>query len=339
MPEAHIPLSTLRNWLDAITSDLRRRRFEGEDQLYLREDTLIDFQQKLRQLPILPPDASPRTENSASAPKSPGELVFPAPSPPPEADLHPAQSEPETSAPKRDASPAPDTSTATSAVPASFPAPVSFQLPEGDKRTRMDWLIAHIQQDPVCRSQARLELGKKIVVGTGNLDAAIFFCGEAPGADEETQGEPFVGRAGQLLEKIIRAMGLTRQDVYIGNILNWRPVKEDMSKGNRPPTPEEICYCLPFLEAQIAIVQPKVIVALGNTAVSGLLGSDPKRRLGQIRGTWLSFQNYPLLPTFHPSYVLQYGTPKIKRQIWEDMLTVMEQLGMPISDKQRGYFS
>lgn len=179
--------------------------------------------------------------------------------------------------------------------------------------------------------------GKQLVFGVGDLNAKIFFCGEAPGADEETQGIPFVGRAGQLLTKIIGAMGVSRDEVYIGNIMNWRP-EMDTPFGNRPPTQDEMQFCLPYLIEQLEIVQPEVIVALGATAVNGLLGYDKNRKMSQIRGTWQKFCGVPLMATFHPSYLLRNNTNATKRLVWEDMLKVMERVGMEISEKQRGYF-
>jgi DNA polymerase len=184
----------------------------------------------------------------------------------------------------------------------------------------------------------RVKPGKKVVFGVGSLEADLFFCGEAPGAEEELQGEPFVGPAGQLLTKIIQAMGLQRQDVYIGNIMNWRP-EMPTSVGNRPPTAAEMAFCLPYLKAQLAIVRPRVIVALGATAVSGLLGPDSKRRMADVRGQWQQFEGVPLMVTFHPSYLLRNQTLQTKRVVWEDMLKVMEHLQMPISDKQRQFFT
>jgi DNA polymerase len=208
-------------------------------------------------------------------------------------------------------------------------------LPDGDKQTRWEYLRDVVLSSPVCN--AHLRPGKQIVFGVGNLNADIFFCGEAPGADEETQGEPFVGPAGQLLNRMIVAMGLRREDVYIGNILNWRPEMPSES-GNRQPTPEERELCLPFLRAQVEIVQPKVIVALGTTATYGLLGNNPQFRLGNVRGTWQEFQKIPLMVTYHPSYLLRHPYPNAKRIVWEDFLKVMEKIGLPISEKQREYF-
>lgn len=213
--------------------------------------------------------------------------------------------------------------------------PADLELPDGDAETRMAWLKDRVENCPTCHEH--LSPRGKIVFGTGSATADIFFCGEAPGADEEAQGEPFVGKAGQLLTKIIQAMGLQREEVYIANILKWRP-EHDKPYGNRPPTIEEMNFCLPYLKAQIDIVQPKIIVALGNTAVTGLLGPDPNRKLGSVRGTWNEFEGTPLMITFHPSYLLRNNTLKTKRMVWEDMMLVMDKAGLPISEKQRGFF-
>ena len=197
-----------------------------------------------------------------------------------------------------------------------------------------------VTSDPVC--QAHVRPGKKIVVGVGTLDAKIFFCGEAPGADEEEKGEPFVGPAGQLLTKMIQAMGLSRQQVYIGNIMNWRPEmplnERGIQYGNRPPTAQEMAYCLPYLRAQLDIVQPELIVALGSTAAQGLLGMGSFKTLGEIRSQWKQFAGKPVMVTYHPSYILRNPTDRSKRAIWEDLLKVMERAGLPISEKQRSYF-
>jgi uracil-DNA glycosylase family 4 len=175
------------------------------------------------------------------------------------------------------------------------------------------------------------------VFGVGNPDAELMFIGEAPGADEDAQGEPFVGRAGQLLTKIIIAMGFARTDVYIANVLKCRPDMPRGSFGNRPPTPEEMQTCLPYLAEQIEIIRPKVLVALGATAVEGLLGTRGTMR--EMRGRWHSHQETPLMITYHPSYLLRSPAPTEKRKVWEDMLQVLERLGRPISEKQRRYFS
>jgi uracil-DNA glycosylase family 4 len=177
---------------------------------------------------------------------------------------------------------------------------------------------------------------KNVVFGVGNVDAEIMFVGEAPGADEDQQGEPFVGKAGQLLTKIIQTMGLDRDRVYIANILKCRPDTPGQSAGNRKPTPTEMQTCIPYLHAQIDVIQPKVLIALGATAVEGLLGKA--EGITRLRGNWKTYRNIPLMPTYHPAYLLRNQAMSEKRRVWEDMLQVMERVGMPISEKQRGYF-
>ncbi len=177
---------------------------------------------------------------------------------------------------------------------------------------------------------------KNVVFGVGNIDATLMFVGEAPGADEDQQGEPFVGKAGQLLTKIIQTMGLKRNEVYIANILKCRPDTPGQSAGNRKPTPEEMQTCIPYLHEQIDLIKPQVLVALGATAVEGLLGKTVG--ITRLRGNWQIYRNIPLMPTYHPAYLLRNQALSEKRKIWEDMLAVMEKLGLPISEKQRNFF-
>jgi len=177
---------------------------------------------------------------------------------------------------------------------------------------------------------------QNVVFGVGDIHAQLMFVGEAPGADEDRQGEPFVGAAGQLLTKIIQTMGLSRETVYIANILKCRPDTPGKASGNRKPTPEEMQTCLPYLQAQIDLIQPRVLVALGATAVEGLLGKTIG--ITRLRGTWKTYRDIPLMPTYHPAYLLRNQSKSEKRKVWEDMLQVMERLAMPITDKQRGYF-
>ncbi len=158
----------------------------------------------------------------------------------------------------------------------------------------------------------------------------------APGADEDAQGEPFVGRAGQLLTKIIKAMGFAREDVYIANILKCRPDVPAGSFGNRAPTPREMQTCRPYLMEQIGIIRPKVIVALGAVAVEGLLGTRAPMR--DLRGRWDLFNGTPLMVTYHPAYLLRNQSLLEKRKVWEDMMQVLDRLEKPISEKQRNYF-
>jgi uracil-DNA glycosylase family 4 len=189
-----------------------------------------------------------------------------------------------------------------------------------------------------CSKCAHLAASRKnVVFGVGNIDAQLMFVGEAPGADEDIQGEPFVGRAGELLTRIIQAMGLQRGDVYIANILKCRPDTPAQTTGNRKPTSDEMATCVPYLHEQIDLIRPRVIVGLGATAIEGLLG----KTIGimKLRGHWQVYRGTPLMPTFHPAYLLRNQAMIEKRKVWEDMLAVMEKLEMAISDKQRNYFT
>ena len=175
-----------------------------------------------------------------------------------------------------------------------------------------------------------------VVFGVGNPDARLMFIGEGPGEEEDLQGEPFVGRAGQLLTKMIIAMGLTREQIYIANILKCRPDMPPGAPGNRKPTKQEMDTCVPYLRAQIDVIKPAAMVALGATAVEGLLG--PVGTIGSLRGKFLEYRGTPLMPTYHPSYLLRNQNNTEKRKVWEDLLKVMDRLEMPVTDKQRGFF-
>jgi len=178
---------------------------------------------------------------------------------------------------------------------------------------------------------------QNVVFGVGHINAQLMFVGEAPGADEDIQGEPFVGKAGQLLTKIIETMGLRRESVYIANILKCRPDTPGQASGNRKPTPEEMQTCIPYLHEQIDLIKPQALVALGGTAVEGLMGKTVG--IMKLRGNWQTYRGIPLMPTYHPAYLLRNQALIEKRRVWEDMMLVMEKLGMPISDKQRKFFT
>ncbi len=193
------------------------------------------------------------------------------------------------------------------------------------------------QRAMVCVKCSHLAASRKnVVFGVGSIEAELMFVGEAPGADEDEQGEPFVGKAGQLLTRIIQTMGFSRDTVYIGNILKCRPDTPGQSAGNRKPTPQEMQTCIPYLHEQIDLIRPKVIVALGGTAIEGLLGKTVG--ITKLRGQWQTYRDTPLMPTYHPAYLLRNQALSEKRKVWEDMLAVMERLGMPTSEKQRGFF-
>lgn len=182
-------------------------------------------------------------------------------------------------------------------------------------------------------------LRQTMVFAVGNPHASLMFVGEAPGAEEEKLREPFVGPAGQKLTAIIKAMGLDRPQVYISNICKFRPAIENQGSKNRKPTAEEMRACLPFVLTEIDLIKPKVIVALGATAAEGL---GIPGSVGGLRGRFHSTSGIPTMVTYHPSYLLREEAMgdgiHAKRQVWEDMLKVMEKLGLPISEKQLGYF-
>lgn len=172
-----------------------------------------------------------------------------------------------------------------------------------------------------CERCSELAMNRRqTVFGTGNPDAKIMFIGEAPGADEDRLGEPFVGAAGQLLDKIIKACGLKREDLYICNILKCRP------PGNRNPLPQEAGNCREYLDAQIAIVQPEYIVCWGTIAAQNLL--NEQRSVGKLRGTWLQHGAAKVLCTYHPSYLLRY--PQQKKEVWGDMKLLMADMGVEL---------
>ncbi len=325
----------MRNALQAITEELKRLKTSGVRDVSISEETLVALREAVRQQGHVS-----AVEEPAPAPfLSTVRTTVAEPKLPVTAKVKPVEAE-IAEVPKPRATT--KTSASATAVPAApaFPPPPKVVLPEGDKQTKWQALLEQVMQDPVCRAHVRP--GKKIVLGVGSLDAKIFFCGEAPGAEEEEQGEPFVGPAGQLLTRMIQGMGLTRGDVYIGNIMNWRPelpVSESgLQVGNRAPTPEELAYCLPNLKAQLEIVDPEMIVALGSTATQGLLGAGSFKTLGEIRSQWKLFAGKPVMVTYHPSYILRNPTNRSKRAIWEDLLKVMERATLPISEKQRTFF-
>jgi uracil-DNA glycosylase family 4 len=175
-----------------------------------------------------------------------------------------------------------------------------------------------------------------VVFGVGNPSAELMFVGEAPGADEDRQGEPFVGRAGELLTKIIQTMGFQRSEVYIANVLKCRPDMPPGASGNRQPTQGEMETCLPYLRQQIEHIRPKIMVALGATAMRGLFGKVEQMKL--MRGRWHLFGSIPVMATFHPSYLLRNQALSEKRKVWEDMLQVLGRLGHPVSERQKNFF-
>jgi uracil-DNA glycosylase len=302
--------------LDATLQHLEGLKARGVRHVAVSPETLLSLSQPAPRSSGQQPSVPPSRENPAlRAPRS-----APAPT--------------LTHAPPTVALPSPE-------VPALFPlsgevpTPVAPPLDPAAKTAA----FAELRMRALaCVKCLRLASSRKTVVfGVGSIDAQLMFVGEAPGAEEDEQGEPFVGKAGQLLTKIIETMGLKRGDVYIGNILKCRPDTPGQSAGNRKPTPDEMATCIPYLHEQIDLIRPKVLVALGATAVEGLLGKTIG--ITKLRGTWKTYRNIPLMPTYHPAYLLRNQALSEKRKVWEDMLQVMEKLGMNITEKQRNFFT
>jgi DNA polymerase len=166
------------------------------------------------------------------------------------------------------------------------------------------------------------------VFGEGDAGAPIFFIGEGPGETEDRTGRPFVGRAGELLDRMINAMGLRREQVYIANIVKCRP------PGNREPAPDEVATCTPYLVRQLEIIRPRVIVTLGRPALQYML--NQKISISRMRGQWQTWRGTRLMPTFHPAYILRSYTPEVRAAVWADLQEVMDEVGLPRTRAARG---
>lgn len=194
-----------------------------------------------------------------------------------------------------------------------------LDLPPDERRTRLAEWKERVAQCVRCQELANTRT--QTVFGVGNPEAKLLFVGEAPGADEDAQGEPFVGRAGQLLNDIIKACRLQREDVYICNVLRCRP------PGNRVPSPQEAANCREYLDAQIAIVNPEYIVCWGSTAAKNLLGSE--ETIGKLRKKFFQYGRAKVLCTYHPSYLLR--NPAAKKDVWDDMKLLFLDRGIDLS--------
>lgn len=210
----------------------------------------------------------------------------------------------------------------------------TIKLPEGSKEERLRYLRELAQNWSPARDLHTLR--DTMVFATGSPHAELMLIGEAPGYYEELQQEPFVGRAGEKLNQILKAMGLSRDLVYISNIVKFRPAIPNQKTNNRAPSREEIDACLPIIMNEIQVIQPKMILALGGTAAEGLLGLQAS--VSSLRGRFHDLHGIPVRITYHPSYLLRSDSPKEKRKVWEDMLSIMERLNIPISEKQRTFF-
>lgn len=319
--------------LDAAIAHCEALRAEGVEQVPVKAATLAALAAKpasaIRPAPLVSSVAVPRPSLVApeqrmpiapSAQTSPSKTALPRPLPASVASRWGQAAQPTVPVPK--------------AIPAPIQPPLPPPLAPAAKIAAMNELRA---QALACQQCAHLASSRQTVVfGVGDIHARLMFIGEAPGADEDREGEPFIGKAGELLTKMIVAMGLTRADVYIANILKCRPDTPGQTAGNRKPTSEEMATCTPWLHRQIDIIQPSAMIALGATATDGLLG----KTLGitKLRGNWQTYRGIPLMPTYHPAYLLRNQALTEKRKVWEDLLAAMEKIGLPITAKQRGFF-
>jgi DNA polymerase len=191
-------------------------------------------------------------------------------------------------------------------------------------------LLAELQQQTIAALTPWISnIATRVVFGDGDPAAALMFVGEGPGIEEDKTGIPFVGKSGQLLNKMIAAMGLSRQTVYIGNVVKLRSAEPDPDTGrlrDRPPTFDEVALNIPWLHRQIEIIRPRVIVTLGAPALKYLSGTTES--VGRLRGTWLEYRGVPLMPTYHPSFLLRAYTPENRAKVWSDLQQVMARLGL-----------
>jgi uracil-DNA glycosylase len=240
-----------------------------------------------------------------------------------------------TPAPAAVAKSAPLTAAAVSrpSTPVIADAPI-FTLSGGTKPERMQALRQLV--DACAETKKHLTGSHRALLGHGSLDAAVVFVGEAPSLEEMEAGQAFAGASGELLQKILGAAAISPADYYLAPVMVWRP-EPPTQYGKRPPTARELAFNLPYLRAQIDVVAPRIVVALGAQAFEALHGRTPS--ITQARGQWFDLSGVPLMPTYHPNYLLHNPSASAKRAVWEDFLLAMEKLGLPISEKQRGFFA
>jgi uracil-DNA glycosylase family 4 len=222
---------------------------------------------------------------------------------------------------------------AVTTTPVIADAPI-FTLPAGTKAERMQALRQLV--DACVETKKHLTGSHRALLGHGSLDAKVVFVGEAPSLEEMEAGKAFAGASGELLQKILGAAAISPADYYLAPVMVWRP-EPPTQYGKRPPTARELAFNLPYLRAQIDVVAPRIVVALGAQAFEALHGRTPS--ITQARGQWFDLSGVPLMPTYHPNYLLHNPSASAKRAVWEDFLLAMEKLGLPISEKQRGFFA
>jgi DNA polymerase len=292
--------------LDILLEELKRQKAAGVRRVSVSDASLAALK------------AMGGTAVEAAPAASPGR-----PAPSASATATPARPVAAVSAPK------PMPSVVTSPIPE---APV-FTLPAGTKAERFQALKRLV--DGCAETRKHLVAPHQPLLGHGSIEAKVVFVGEAPTLEEMEAGQAFAGASGELLQKILGAAALAPTDYYLLPVMVWRP-EPPTAYGKRPPNARELAFNLPYVRAQIDIVAPRVVVALGAQAFEALHGRTPT--ITQARGQWFELGGTPLMPTYHPNYLLHNPSAAAKRAVWEDFLLVMAKLELPISEKQRGYF-
>lgn len=303
--------------IEILLAELRRLRAEGVESVPLGADA----ESRLREL-TAKPSVSPAAPAAPAPAKSVGR--------PPVGDV-PGSRVPEPAPATARAQPKP-----AAPEPDPLPAPPTLALPAGAPREER-WMALRARLEACEEARRRRPAGVGPFVGHGSTQPDLVLVTEHPEEGEEMTGDPFTGPSGELLGKAIRATGLSMDRAHLVPVLRWRPLLPSRV-GSRPPTAAEVAYCLPFLRAQLEILAPRVVVALGNVPLNALVGGPEPLRITQQRGVWREAMGIPLLPTYSATYLLHNPAPKAKRAFWEDLLAVMERLGLPISERQRGFY-
>ena len=304
--------------LDILLEELKRQKAAGVRRVSITADSLA----ALKALAGTP--AAPAV---ASAPAPAKAAPVPAPARP---AATPSTAPVRPVAPVAAAAPKPAVAVPTAPIP---DAPI-FTLAAGTKAERMQALRQLVEA--CAETKKHLVAPQRPLLGHGSLDAKVVFVGEAPTIGEMEAGQAFAGESGELLQKILSAAAINQADCYFAPVMVWRP-EPPTQYGKRPPTARELAFNLPYLRAQIDVISPRVVVALGAQAFEALHGRTPT--ITQARGQWFDLGGVPLLATFHPNYLLHSPSASAKRTVWEDFLLLMEKLGLPISEKQRGFFA
>jgi uracil-DNA glycosylase len=297
--------------LDILLEELKRQKAAGVRRVSVTADSLAALK-SIAGTPSAPAAAAPTLPPARS-------VAAPASAP-----VRP------TVVPVAAAAPKPAVVVTTAPIP---DAPI-FTLAAGSKAERMQALRRLVEA--CVETKKHLDAPQHPLLGHGSLDAKVVFVGEAPTIGEMEAGQAFAGESGELLQKILSAAAISPADCYFAPVMVWRP-EPPTQYGKRPPTARELAFNLPYLRAQIDVVAPRVVVALGAQAFEALHGRTPT--ITQARGRWFDLGGVPLLATFHPNYLLHSPSATAKRTVWEDFLLLMEKLGLPISEKQRAFFA